>query len=74
MDQFVEVFNSNGDILIEKLKKEANGQEFDIYNYITLYALDVICGKYLCIYNNKMKRGFEFTLLLNIQHQLGSKH
>ncbi|XP_066993572.2 cytochrome P450 4C1 isoform X2 [Anabrus simplex] len=43
LEQFVDVFNTNGDILIKKLRNEANGTMIDIYDYITLYALDVIC-------------------------------
>ncbi|KAK7792766.1 hypothetical protein R5R35_004879 [Gryllus longicercus] len=43
LEQFVEVFNNSGNVMIQKLKKEVNGGEFDIYNYITLCALDSIC-------------------------------
>ncbi|XP_066993573.2 cytochrome P450 4C1 [Anabrus simplex] len=43
LEEFVDVFNTNGDILIKKLQKEVNGPEFDIYNYVTLCALDIIC-------------------------------
>jgi cytochrome P450 family 4 len=46
LEQFVEVFNQKGDILIDKLSKKGDdGEEFNIYNYITLFALDVISGK-----------------------------
>ncbi|GLH07853.1 Probable cytochrome P450 4d14 [Gryllus bimaculatus] len=42
LEDFMDVFNSRSNILVQKLKKEADGREFDIYNYITLCALDII--------------------------------
>jgi hypothetical protein len=42
----VEVFNGNSRILLERLSKHVNGPEFDLYPYIKLYTLDVICGKW----------------------------
>ncbi|XP_055638966.1 cytochrome P450 4d2-like [Toxorhynchites rutilus septentrionalis] len=43
LEQFVTVFNKETDIMVECLRKHANGGEFDIYDYITLMALDSIC-------------------------------
>nr|XP_019553075.2 cytochrome P450 4d8-like [Aedes albopictus]XP_029736368.1 cytochrome P450 4d8-like [Aedes albopictus] len=43
LEGFVEVFNRNADTLIEKLKVHEGGAEFDIYSYVSLYALDSIC-------------------------------
>ncbi|XP_069697640.1 cytochrome P450 4C1-like isoform X2 [Periplaneta americana] len=43
LEQFVEVFNSNADILIEKLASQVDGPEFDIFPYITRCSLDIIC-------------------------------
>ncbi|XP_069704257.1 cytochrome P450 4C1-like [Periplaneta americana] len=40
LEQFVEVFNRNGRILLDKLLNRVDGPEFDIASYITLYALD----------------------------------
>jgi hypothetical protein len=45
LEQYVDVFNSNVDILINQLSSHVSGSEFDIYPYITLCALDNICGK-----------------------------
>lgn len=42
LEQFVDVFNENSEILVEKLSK-FEGTEFDIFPMITLCALDVIC-------------------------------
>ncbi|XP_055540139.1 cytochrome P450 4d8-like [Wyeomyia smithii] len=44
LENFLEVFNSEADILVTKLKRHAGKDEFDIYDYITLYALDSICA------------------------------
>jgi len=46
LEDFVEVFGSNDRILIEKLEKHVNGPVFDICPYISLYTLDIICGKH----------------------------
>lgn len=44
LEEFIDVFNSNGEILCNKLLKERSGKgPFDVYKYINLYALDNIC-------------------------------
>ncbi|XP_047003514.1 cytochrome P450 4C1-like [Schistocerca americana] len=43
LDNFVEIFAENGEILVEKLKPKADGKDFDIYPFITRCALDIIC-------------------------------
>ncbi|XP_047096721.1 cytochrome P450 4C1-like isoform X2 [Schistocerca piceifrons] len=43
LDNFVEIFAENGEVLVEKLKPKANGKTFDIYPFITRCALDIIC-------------------------------
>lgn len=47
LDIFVEIFGEKCQILVEKLHKKADGNEFDIYPFITHCALDIICGKLL---------------------------
>jgi cytochrome P450 len=42
LQQFVEVFNKQNEIFVEKLKRKADGQIFDIYNDVTLMSLDII--------------------------------
>jgi cytochrome P450 family 4 len=44
LEEFVEVFNKNAGILVDKLAHHVGGSEFDIYPYISLCALDSICG------------------------------
>lgn len=43
LSEFKPQIDDNCNILITKLAEMADGREFDIYPYITLYALDVIC-------------------------------
>lgn len=50
LEDFVDVFNSTGDMLIENLKKQIGKGSFDIAPLFSLFALDAICGKVLvCI-------------------------
>ncbi|XP_053672423.1 cytochrome P450 4d1-like [Anopheles nili] len=44
LDQFMDVFNHEADVLVEKLEKRVNKGEFNIYDDITLYALNSICA------------------------------
>ncbi|KAK7871480.1 hypothetical protein R5R35_010202 [Gryllus longicercus] len=43
LEEFVDVFNFHGNVMIQKLKTEVNGPEFDVHKYITLCTLDSIC-------------------------------
>jgi cytochrome P450 family 4 len=45
LEQFVDIMESQGQTFVSKLK-ESKGQVIDVYPLISLYALDVICGKY----------------------------
>lgn len=56
LEDFVHVFNEQSKILVEKLSKEV-GQDFDIFPFITLCTLDVICGKAVVSLANEI--GFE---------------
>lgn len=47
LQQFVESFESNGKILIDKLQKEIGNESTDVYPFINLYAFDVICREYI---------------------------
>lgn len=63
LDQFMDVFNHEADVLVSKLEKRVNQGEFDIYDYITLYALDSICGRFGC-----------FTRLADLAGALSESH
>jgi len=47
LNSFVEVFSQNSEILVRMLQKEVGAQGFDVYPYITLCALDILCGECL---------------------------
>lgn len=46
LDQFAAVFNREADTMVWNLRRHAGREEFDIYAYVTLMALDSICGRY----------------------------
>uniref|UniRef100_A0A182W6H9 Cytochrome P450 n=1 Tax=Anopheles minimus TaxID=112268 RepID=A0A182W6H9_9DIPT len=52
LDQFMDVFNKEADTLVTKLERHVNQKEFDIYDYITLYALDSICATSMGVHIN----------------------
>lgn len=46
LEQFVDVFDRNAAELVDVLGRHADsGETFDMFPYVLLYALDVICGK-----------------------------
>lgn len=47
LTDFLEVMNEQSDILIQKMLKHVGGDPFNCFGYITLCALDIICGWYI---------------------------
>lgn len=45
LEQFVEVFDRNSDTFVKILGEHGPNDPVDIYPFVTLAALDVICGK-----------------------------
>ncbi|KFB40897.1 AGAP002419-PA-like protein [Anopheles sinensis] len=43
LEQFIEVFHKQSEVLVERLRPEATGTLVNIYPYVTLAALDIIC-------------------------------
>ncbi|KAJ3655743.1 hypothetical protein Zmor_014858 [Zophobas morio] len=43
LEQFIDVFESNGNKLIKKLRKKIGERGVDIYPFVTLCTLDIIC-------------------------------
>ncbi|XP_011315522.1 cytochrome P450 4C1 [Fopius arisanus] len=43
LESFVEVFAQQSDIMVRQMKVEIDGDEFDVFNYISLCTLDIIC-------------------------------
>ena len=50
LNDFIVVFNEQALIMCEKLEERIGKGEFDISPYITLCALDIICGKILVFF------------------------
>lgn len=44
LEQFVPIFDKVSNLLIEEFKKEPQKSAVDVYPYVTLSTLDVICG------------------------------
>lgn len=53
LEQFVEIFDNNSQILVKKFEPKADGQIIEIHDYVSLAALDIICGKISNKKNNK---------------------
>jgi cytochrome P450 family 4 len=45
LDKFMDVMNSHGNVLIEKIKNIKENEDINVFSLVNLYALDVICGK-----------------------------
>ncbi|XP_050306332.1 uncharacterized protein LOC126743338 [Anthonomus grandis grandis] len=63
LEQFVDVFNSNEDIMIEKLRREAVGKKgVEIYSYVTNCALDIICETAMGVkMDSQLNKNKEYT-------------
>lgn len=46
LEEFVEIFDKHGKILVEKLKN-FNGEEIDVFHPVSLFAMNAICGEFL---------------------------
>lgn len=44
LENFIETFNSNADILKEILSEKADAETFDVFPYAAMSALDIISG------------------------------
>lgn len=57
LSEFKEPMEDNCQILISKLREKANGEQFDIYPYITLFALDAILETAMGLKKNVQMQG-----------------
>lgn len=46
LEQFVHIFDKQSRVMVDRLSKHSDGKVFDVHRYVTLMALDVICGKH----------------------------
>ena len=47
LGKFVQTFNANSKFLLERLERHVGSPGFDVYPYMNLLTLDVICGEYV---------------------------
>ena len=67
---FLNVFNEQADILVERLRNEKAGKgTFNIFNYITSCALDIICGKKILILHHFYNIYKALYVKLNMQSE-----
>ncbi|KAJ3656155.1 hypothetical protein Zmor_015252 [Zophobas morio] len=63
LEQFISVFESEGDVMVEKLSTESGNKSVDIYPYITKCTLEAICetamGTKVDVQNNETSSYFE---------------
>jgi Cytochrome P450 len=45
LEDFMEVFKEQSEVLVQKMGRELHNSGFNIFPYVTLCALDIICGK-----------------------------
>ncbi|CRL07638.1 CLUMA_CG020602, isoform A [Clunio marinus] len=43
LEDFIDIFNEQSSILVRKLSKEVNKDSFNIFPYVTLCTLDIVC-------------------------------
>lgn len=49
LNNFVEIYNEQTAILVQRLEKLPDGKEVNLYPYIAACALDIICGLLFCL-------------------------
>jgi cytochrome P450 family 4 len=49
LEQFLEVFESCGNKIVKIFESEVGKESIDIYPYVTLCTLDIICGEFFNI-------------------------
>lgn len=48
LDDFIDVFNEQSAVLARKLAVELGTEAFNIFPYVTLCTLDIVCGECQC--------------------------
>jgi cytochrome P450 len=60
LKQFVQVFQSVGNVLIDNLRKCEESPSIDLHPLVTLCTLDTICGKFLFVQSMIMSNKLTF--------------
>lgn len=45
IEEYIDVFGEQGNVLVERLKEQVGKPPFDVYEYITSCMLDIVFGK-----------------------------
>lgn len=45
LDDFIDVFNEQSAVLARKLSVEVGSEAFNLFPYVTLCTLDIVCGE-----------------------------
>lgn len=68
LEDFMDIFNRESAILVSKLSKELNKDSFNIFPYVTLCTLDIVCGKWALNWKiNKVGQGLLLDFLNNLE-------
>lgn len=57
LESFVEVFAKQSEVMTRQMRKELDAGEFDIFHYISLCTLDIICGERILKGSENMASG-----------------
>nr|AZR39483.1 cytochrome P450 [Agasicles hygrophila] len=60
LDSFVDIFFEQGVTLNKKLNKEVNKGAFDVFHYLSLYTLDIICETAMGVKVNAQNKNAEY--------------
>lgn len=61
------MFKEQSEVLVQKMGKELHNSGFNIFPYITLCALDIICGKHT-LYTFRRARILKHGAILRNRH------
>ncbi|XP_021939237.1 cytochrome P450 4C1-like isoform X2 [Zootermopsis nevadensis] len=50
LDNYLQVFTKNTEILTQKFMAKIDGGEFDVCPYLARFTLDVVCGEFITLY------------------------
>ena len=60
----MDIFNEQSSVLVKKLEKEIDRDSFNIFPYVTLCTLDIVCGESE-IWNN-----FGYDIFLDVDFEM----
>jgi len=46
LEDFMDIFNEQSSVLVKNLEKEVDRDSFNVFPYVTLCTLDIVCGEF----------------------------